>query len=1181
MRLVKRIIISFILLIVCTIPFNVKAFTIKQQKLYSKWSIEPGYAYGYSPLYYNGEYPTGSKNNGLYNSSCYTNCGTSNPKDERGNSVTLLKDKDIGISLYKYSSGNNTLFCIDSHLDGPSTTANYKAEEITNDNLKRGYLEIYKYYNGHIGQEDENVAYFIANISARLLTLYNADKTNVIYIPKYLKAFEPGSQYNDTDRGRIRVYKNTLDIVNSLLSNGGYTIEKYQTKNSGGKAISWRNDDRGGKGILDNAIKLYIQAKKKYDESTNQTTSKLNISANANGIEVTENDNYYIAKFKVQASGFNISDGEYTNPTLEKIGNTYTSIEFNPKPVAGTKYDKTSIFDVQVTIGKDQIPAGANQINIPFSFSFEFVSKYSSENVSLAVPSIVSSQLQRMLVFNNTAKEKKETIKENLTITVNIDNKNCDIITKEDGTKEYYDLNGTLINKGSEEANLEEYNRVCKLCFQSPELDPNSPEFNKEMFDKRGCCYMFDPDDINADPGHKEYYNKFCARMCYVTPELNPDSYEFDQSAFEEECCDTPPTNAAQLEHYNTYCGRKDPCTPEINLPYCSNASSSTSTIKESDDWDRCIFNNKDVAGNPYNISGYENNPYCKIACKEEYEIEYPGKINNIRAGQYFVLTTGISGKRTCKTTEIKNDKFESDVEDLIDDVLEAYNDWIYYYKAAAVPSSSVSETSSSCRSTGREEVKCTKEMKENGDCTQDVSACDAEEKTKCSKVSFTWTYTTYSIVNGRLVPDTKTETKTTGGTNPSACSCTCDSVTYPSDYKKERDRLKGILDNKINALNNAFNYIRSCSSFNNNFNFDPDISLTYEEDYYMNMIRQLPNGNSFIPSKDAEIKTDVSHYVGTQNYGDSSQTKTVRKIVCNANGCSFINETVPKNTRIEKVATVDQTMFKPATVFYSKLPTGEMKGFQNGNKPNPEKDYVKVGQVFPIAMTTPEGTYNYTITYGNLGQYNDDNSTGRITGYSNSVYEALGYSNEYVCNYNIVEDICLDCPPNEDRPTSGGGTLPGGFAYFYRPISLYDVFPNSKVDTSGKDYLSDKVSRTIGKNWTSVKGVFTQKRIEENNAEAYEKAEYSYTLTPANMMAIREYNKTHQYNDFDLVCREGGINCTSTFLDEGAGKGYFTENERNTTFIPVNGDGDTPKGLEICDVGETNSLSCVGPSWK
>lgn len=1161
MKTVKKIIFSFILFVICFSLFSIKteAFSgIKDSLIWDKWQDTMIYYKGISN--YDG-----------------------------------IEDKKIGLTVNKYYTANETLFCIDSHLDGPSINSEYTLVPVDN-KLSKAYLEIYKYYMNYPGN---NVAYITANIAARLITLeYNISKTSLTTGGK--RIYGPGSQFNDKEWNPIRIYQNTLDIVNELLKSEGNSIDygssldsffvKYENKNSkrstSMKGLSGEGND--GKGILKNAILQYIKAKKKYEESSSQNTAIMpNLDVSSTAVEAVENGNVYTAEFTVQASSFNISEGEYTNPKVEKIGNTYTSIEFIEQPPAGTKYDKTSIFKVRVTISKNQIQsAGINEINIPFRFSFQYTSEYSLSNVSVASPGYNQTStrgypLQRMLIFKNTTDKKTESVAKDLTIKISIPT--CQIKDKEDGTKEYYDLNGTLINKGSEEANLEEYNRVCKLCFQSPELDPNSPEFNKEMFDKRGCCYMFDPDDINADPGHKEYYNKFCARMCYVTPELNPDSYEFDQSAFKDECCNTPPTNAAQLEHYNTYCV-KDPCAPTIEYPYCSDASSSRFTIKDPDDWDRCIFNNKDVAGNSYNISGYENNPYCKIACNEEYEIEYPGRINNIKAGQYFVLTTSISKKRTCKTTEIRNDKFESDVEDLIDDVLEAYNNWIEYKEAADATYTTSTE---SCSYSGKEEVKCTPEEEDKGTCTP-VTGCDSGSDGMCTKVSFTWTYTTYSIEDGELVPKTNTKTSNTGGKSAGACSCSCKSTTYPEDFEAERDRLSDIFDDKKIALNNAFNYIKSCSSFDNdekNFKFEPDIRLEYEEDYYMNMIKNLPNENKFISSEDVEIKTDVSHYVGTQNYGESSQTRTVKSIACSESGCHWTYDNdVPKNTRIEKVATVDQTMYKPATVFYSKLPTGEMKGFQNGNKPKDE--YVKVGQVFPIAMTTPKGTYTYKIIYGNLGQYNEDDSTGRFTGPGNSVYQYLGESNEYVCNYNVVEDICLECFPNpgsNPNPNpSGGGTLPGGFAYFYRLISLYDVFPNSKVDTSGKDYLSDKVSRTIGKNWTSVKGVFTQKRIEENNAGTYGEAEYSFTLTPANMMAIRNYNKTHQYNDFNLVCNSDGIDCTSNFIRDGLQEGYFSNATLNNIFIHANDvEHDSPRGLEICDVGETNNLSCVGPSWK
>lgn len=42
----------------------------------------------------------------------------------------------------------------------------------------------------------------------------------------------------------------------------------------------------------------------------------------------------------------------------------------------------------------------------------------------------------------------------------------------------------------------------------------------------------------------------------------------------------------------------------------------------------------------------------------------------------------------------------------------------------------------------------------------------------------------------------------------------------------------------------------------------------------------------------------------------------------------------------------------------------------------------------------------------------------------------------------------------------------------------------------------------------------------------------YSITLTPSSIKEIREYNKSHSYNDFNLEC-EDGLYCKSWFLRE------------------------------------------------
>jgi hypothetical protein len=73
-------------------------------------------------------------------------------------------------------------------------------------------------------------------------------------------------------------------------------------------------------------------------------------------------------------------------------------------------------------------------------------------------------------------------------------------------------------------------------------------------------------------------------------------------------------------------------------------------------------------------------------------------------------------------------------------------------------------------------------------------------------------------------------------------------------------------------------------------------------------------------------------------------------------------------------------------------------------------------------------------------------------------------------------------------------------------------------------------------------------------------------------MQSIREYNKGKNYNDESLDYHEtsdGNVYGTSTFLDDGAKNGYFTENTRSkkwTTWEEWTGS-QTDDG--------------IGPSWK
>ena len=131
-----------------------------------------------------------------------------------------------------------------------------------------------------------------------------------------------------------------------------------------------------------------------------------------------------------------------------------------------------------------------------------------------------------------------------------------------------------------------------------------------------------------------------------------------------------------------------------------------------------------------------------------------------------------------------------------------------------------------------------------------------------------------------------------------------------------------------------------------------------------------------------------------------------------------------------------------------------------------------------------------------------------------------------------------------------------GKDTYSYRTISLTDTNPNN---------------RDVGVNWSNEKGRATTEEIEGNSENIYKEPEYSYTITATQMKNIRDYNKikgTYIAEDLDYGTLGGYSNIygTSSFLDDGETKGFFTENKRNGTWTLWTG---------------TINSQGSGPAWK
>ena len=175
---------------------------------------------------------------------------------------------------------------------------------------------------------------------------------------------------------------------------------------------------------------------------------------------------------------------------------------------------------------------------------------------------------------------------------------------------------------------------------------------------------------------------------------------------------------------------------------------------------------------------------------------------------------------------------------------------------------------------------------------------------------------------------------------------------------------------------------------------------------------------------------------------------------------------------------------------------------------------------------TTPikimSGTYYNNIDYSNLFS----------TTFKNILKEQdVNVDNDVVknsyCPYTIiqrnVDNICVPTSSNNYCGNPDKTFSMPKIKMIYRPINLNYPFP-------GKDGNG----RTPGLNWNieAINQYITNNRDVETDAVYSTKPLYTIKLDSSKIKAIREYNKTHAYDDFELDCTEGtGTECISKFL--------------------------------------------------
>ncbi len=637
---------------------------------------------------------------------------------------------------------------------------------------------------------------------------------------------------------------------------------------------------------------------------------------------------------------------------------------------------------------------------------------------------------------------------------------------------------------------------------------------------------------------------------------------------------------------YRADCDRIN-CMPTVTMPSnCNNFNEEStekgiiSDINEESDRDcnnakkeinyanqvkSCVIGHNDLTNASYEATNEmsEENPYCKVYCKEKYTFTLPtAKIT--RSGGYFTLSTTVDATRDCyvgnavrnakgeiETQGINTAKFNSDLAEKQKAVIDAWNEyskWKYVIDHFS-------------------EIEKVKQVDiSNHSCEKDaVDGCEKRCNASDSYIEYSYEWN-YPIYNQSALNPTGGHASYSYGEGKCFChKCyttngTSQSSTYSNNLSTALTRLKS----SINELNLIVRQYNSCSgsetnttlngfygkdinikgytnpsssdtTWSNKMAFKPVVTFDYNENYKKDITGEFeqiePNKEKIKSGTIMYCSGEINDDYTCQSGATSTMQTTTRNIVtCNTAGCSTVAIKVSTAKWVQKSKTASAT-YEPKNEFGTYSPYGTIKlknAACNGN----DCLYSKMPEnALPISMITKTGVFPFTIKYSDIGQDNKTGALGRLMGATTSViteYDNLtddircaadsstktvdqnvGYVCHYLNNCDNCKFTCTDdnnceftekeCDGDYCRMTCKNCAFDGSTANF-----TYRTISTNNLNPT---------SRSLGYNWNAdtgenAKAVATTKAIEEDGDTVYKKAQYSYTLTPSNLQKIREYNK-------------------------------------------------------------------------
>ena len=648
--------------------------------------------------------------------------------------------------------------------------------------------------------------------------------------------------------------------------------------------------------------------------------------------------------------------------------------------------------------------------------------------------------------------------------------------------------------------------------------------------------------------------------------------------------------------------------------------------VGASAEWETCIVDKSDPNGNEYTIQEAGSHNYCKVVCKEDYAFKMPGDLGTVKQGRYISINldnryhavAGVAAQRTCVSTDIKVDAYQTSAVALKQTMLEQLNLYNYYkgmLERLEKGQSGLSQIDFDTYYTADEDDKGAKHTNRY----YDVTTSDCPTPSSLSKdtadyidgadtfyledFTFKFKYKSYKLSltgsnsnilkadfviekednEGNTANDpngvgkilsnkepndgTYTGSKTVcpsgayekhtykdeNGEPFDVTTCTVPEVTgtCPGKYtsysgtkskaQSNYDDVKGKINEKMTdaegeytkarkELQSITEEINMCTTWSTDYQFDPEITFTYDESSYMEMM----NGNNKL-KMDGEAKVNsTKHYCSSDTsyagvFGCSTTpsdsniitTKYYSLIAKDGTPNSLVETPYYNYRRIGSIDKYGDVAGQQFIYFKSMVPfyTYPSKGFVTANEKQPNSQLVDIddpnrgsndadGLIYPISLTTPAGNYTYTLKFANIGQYfNSSKNLGRIMGANG--YLSGTAQDQFVCTYKVESII----PPTPPIPPTPNPPVPGNTCEI---IKASDVCKGSPMS----DECFSKLLSSNCCDYIDLNKDVTQTRIDDYNAacprsntcSGYKTINYTTTIGSYDSVKVTDNGKLQFY---------------------------------------------------------------------